>query len=52
MIILTGIKRRQRTVPDLNGIGEGSNSERLVEENEVVVRVFSDECEVEECGEM
>lgn len=52
LIILTGIKRQQRSVSDLNGIGERGDGERLVEENEVVVRILSDECEVEECSEM
>lgn len=50
LVVLAGIERRQRPVPDGDSVGECRYGEGLVGEYEVVVWVLGDECEVEECG--
>lgn len=52
LVILIGVKRRQRTVSNEDRIREGTDGERFVEEDKVIVRVFSDESEIEESSEV
>ncbi|KAH1244589.1 hypothetical protein GmHk_06G015174 [Glycine max] len=52
LVVLVGGKRRNGTVPNGDRVREHRHGERVVEEDEVVVRVLGDESEVEERSEV
>ena len=52
LVVLVGLKRRQRPVPDEDRVQGCRNGKGVVEEHEVVIGVLGDEREVEERGEV